>query len=166
MPLQFLILMYLLCKTFELIQRCTVNLNYMNDKYKKYEKVIIKYLVLILLPCFTQTTFSQNPIDRVTRQTIKISRFYKSRLTDIDSEIAGLRGESQSRSHNSWRCQFTLFITSKDDFQSQANYNSALVPEMQLLRKKRFLYKTVVYLLDVHGSEGKNSRSGEPYPYC
>jgi len=127
---------------------------------KNMKNLIIKYLVILILPLSGEITFSQNPIDPGDPPNNKdIPGFYKSRLSDIKAEIAGLKiGKAEVIASTPGGLPlYAVYYGQKDDFQSQANYNSALgAGNAAYYAKKDSCTKPVVYFVGpVHGSEGK-----------
>lgn len=107
-----------------------------------------------------QIALSQNPIDPCdpTNNT-DIPVFYKSKLSDIDAEIAGLKiGKAKAIAISPGGLPvYAVYYGEKEDFRSQANYNSAVgVRNAAYYARKDSATKPVVYFVGpVHGSEGE-----------
>lgn len=124
------------------------------------KKIVIKHLVLSVIILSSEITLSQNPIDPGDPPNNKdIPGFYKSRLSDIKAEIKGLKtGKAEVIASTPGGLPvYAVYYGQKDDFQSQANYNSAVgAGNAAYYAKKDSCTKPVVYFVGpVHGSEGE-----------
>jgi hypothetical protein len=126
--------------------------------YINMQNITIKYTVLSILLLFTQITFSQLPIEPGDPpNNTDIPDFYKSKLSDIKAEIAGLKiGKSQIVANSPGGLPvFAVYYGEKDDFKSQANYNSAVgAGNPAFYAKKTEKTKPVLFFIGpVHGQE-------------
>ncbi len=124
------------------------------------KKIIFECLIILVFLLTTQITFSQNPIDPGDPpNNTDIPGFYKSRLSDVKAEIAGLKaGRSQTVANSPGGLPvYAVYYGEKDNFQSQANYNSAVGAgnPVYYARKDSCTKPVVFFVGPVHGTEGE-----------
>lgn len=118
----------------------------------------LNYLILICLIFFHGKISSQIiPEHSDPQNNVNIPDFYKSKLSDIESELSGVKkGEVKSIATSPGGLPiYAVYYGEKEDFQSQANYNSAIAagnPAFYANKTKET--KPVIYFLGpVHGQE-------------
>lgn len=123
----------------------------------KPEKNLCKSLFL-LFTLIAWNSFAQLPlqVDDPPRKT-DIPEFYKSKLSDIETEIAGLKiGKAEVIATSPGGLPvYAVFYGEKEDFQSQANYNSAVGARnpVYYARKDENTKPVVYFIGPVHGQE-------------
>ncbi|WP_372936426.1 hypothetical protein, partial [Mariniphaga sediminis] len=115
----------------------------------------MKNLVLLFLFFFAQLSFAQISIEKDDPRPKTVPDFYKSKLSDIEAEIADLRiGKSEVIATSPGNLSvYAVYYEEKDDLQRQANYNSAVGARNPVYyAKKDAGTKPVVYFVGpVHG---------------
>ena len=123
----------------------------------KPEKIFCKSLLLIFT-LIAWNSYAQLPLqpDDPPRKT-DIPDFYKSKLSDIETEIAGLKiGKAEVIATTPGGLPvYAVFYGEKEDFQSQANYNSAVGARnpVYYARKDENTKPVVYFIGPVHGQE-------------
>lgn len=121
------------------------------------EKIFCKTLVIIfsLIAWNSFAQLSLQPGDP-SRKT-DVPDFYKSKLSEIESEIAGLKiGKAEVIATSpGGLAVYAVFYGEKEDFQSQANYNSAVGARnpVYFARKDENTKPVVYFIGPVHGQE-------------
>ncbi len=121
-------------------------------------KVFIKSLAVTILALFTLDVNSQLPLepDDPAKNT-NIPDFYKSKLSDVEEEIAIVKtGNVEVLTISPGGLPvYGVFYGEKEDFHTQANYNSAVAAgNTAYYAKKGVDTKPVVYFIGpVHGQE-------------
>lgn len=126
----------------------------------KTNNLFFRYKVILLFLFLAQEIVSQIPIDPGDPPNNRnIPGFYKSRLSDIEAVIAGLTtGKAEILTCSPGGLPiYAVYYGEKDDFQSQANYNSAVGSRRPAYyAKKDTSTKPVVYFIGpIHGQEGE-----------
>ena len=127
----------------------------------KSRKWIFRFLSMFLIVIFsTGTTFSQlSPEPEDPENYTDIPAFYKSKLSDIDEELHNIRKGSYRAVAISpgGLPVYAVYYGEKEDFHSQANYNSAVGARNPVYyAKKNSNNKPVVFFLGpVHGQESE-----------
>jgi hypothetical protein len=122
------------------------------------KNIFPKFLFLAILVMFTWNSFSQLPLepDDPPRKT-DIPGFYKSKLSDIEAEIARLKiGKAEVVAVSPGGLPvYAVFYGDKEDLQSQANYNSAVGARnpVYYARKDENTKPVVYFIGPVHGQE-------------
>lgn len=121
-------------------------------------KIIILFIAIIFL---FHPTYSQVEIeDGDPPNNTNIPEFYKSKLSDIDFEIENVKlGEVKTVATSPGGLPvYAVYYGEKEDFKSQANYNSAVAARNPAFyAKKDSTTKPVVFLVGpVHGQEVEN----------
>lgn len=124
----------------------------------KTNNVIIKSFAVIFLVLLSLDTYSQLQLQASDPpQNKNIPDFYKSKLSDIENEIRSMKKGSFEVIATSpgGLPVYGIFYGEKDDFQTQANYNSAVAARKPAYyAKKNAATKPVVYFIGpVHGQE-------------
>ncbi len=125
------------------------------------KKLFLKYLTVLIIVLFPEITGCQIPIDPGDPpNNTDVPSFYKSKLADIQATIAGLKtGRAKVVAISPGGLPvYAVFYGEKDDFKSQANYNSAVgARNASFYARKDKSTKPVVYFVGpVHGQEGEN----------
>ena len=115
-------------------------------------------LPVILLVILTQISFAQGRIEAGDPpNNTDIPAFFKSKLSDIDHEIKNLKaGKVKTIATSPGGLPvYAVFYGKKEDFKSQANYNSAVAAQNPAFyAQKDSLTKPVVFFVGpVHGQE-------------
>ncbi len=123
-------------------------------------KRAVHTLIFLTLVLFSAEAFSQvSPEPGDPPNNTDIPDFYKSRLSDIEVAVDGLRiGKSEVVATSPGGLPvYAVYYGEKEDFQSQANYNSAVgARNPAWYAKKDSTTKPVVYFVGpVHGQEGE-----------
>lgn len=123
-------------------------------------KIVLYLPIILALNLISMIAVSQLPLeanDPLPKNDIP--DFYKSRLSDIESEIANLTlGKSVRLTESAGGLPlYAIYYGEKDDFQSRANYNSAVgARNPAWYAKKTTGTKPVIYFIGpVHGQEGE-----------
>lgn len=121
-------------------------------------RIFYGFLTGVLLVLFSQHLFAQLPLQPGDPPHKKdIPDFYKSKLSDIETEIKGLKtGKAEVVAISPGGLPiYAVFYGKKEDFQSQANYNSAVGARNPVFYARKDEYtKPVVYFIGpVHGQE-------------
>lgn len=118
---------------------------------------ILSYFVFVFLVLFSGKIYSQVAIQEGDPPSINISDFYKSKLSDIESELVNVKKGvvNQIATSPGGLPVYAVYYGEKDDFHSQANYNSAIAAGNQAFyANKTKESKPVIYFLGpVHGQE-------------
>lgn len=124
------------------------------------KKILIYFQIILALNVISLSSVSQLPLeatDPLPKTTIP--DFYKSRLTDIESEISKLKyGKSERIAESAGGLPlYAIYYGEKEDFQSQSNYNSAVGARNPMwYANKTKSSKPVLYFIGpVHGQEGE-----------
>lgn len=123
-------------------------------------KNILSSLSILFFIFFSGAVMSQNRIESGDPENnTDIPDFYKSKLKDIEAELAGMKlGKARiiARSPGALPV-YAVYYGEKDNFKSQANYNSAVAAVNPVFyAKKSMETKPVVFFLGpVHGQEGE-----------
>jgi len=125
------------------------------------KRLFIEYLAAGAIFLSAQTVFSQIPIDPGDPpNNTDIPSFYKSKITDIESTVDGLKkGKVKVVAISPGGLPvYAVYYGEKDDLKSQANYNSAVGASNPVFyARKDASTKPVVYFVGpVHGQEGEN----------
>lgn len=117
--------------------------------------------LLLIINCHFGNLFSQVPIDAGDPPNpTDIPDFYKSRLSDIDDEIENLKtGMAKAVAVSpGGRPVYAVYYGEKDDFHSQANYNSAVAARnpAYFARKEAGTKPVIFFIGPVHGQEVEN----------
>ncbi|NQU51774.1 MAG: hypothetical protein HQ522_04480 [Bacteroidetes bacterium] len=123
-------------------------------------KIFQKWLLIIIALFIVNPIFSQIEIEAGDPpNNTNIPEFYRSKLSDIDSEINLIRrGEVETIATSPGGLPvYAFYYGEKEDFKSQANYNSAVAAQNpDYYAKKDNLTKPVVLFLGpVHGQEAE-----------
>ena len=123
-------------------------------------KKLIGNFILPLILLFPLAAFSQMPIDKGDPPNpTDIPDFYKSRLSDIEEIVKGLKlGKAEVIAKSPGGLPvYAVYYGEKDNFNSTANYNSAVgAGNPVYYAKKDASVKPVVYFVGpVHGQEGE-----------
>lgn len=115
-------------------------------------------LILLLVTSILNYTFSQEKIEvGDPANPTNLPEFFKSKLSDIDNEIASVNLGKVSTIATSpgGLPVYAVFYGEKEDFHSQANYNSAVAAKNPAFyAKKDSSTKPVVFFIGpVHGQE-------------
>ncbi len=118
------------------------------------------YLFFFILFSF-QNSFSQEPIEAGDPPNkTDIPDFFKSKLSDIENEVKNIKiGEVKTVATSPGGFPvYAVYYGEKEDFHSQANYNSAVAARNPVFyAKKDSSTKPVVFFLGpVHGQEVEN----------
>jgi hypothetical protein len=130
---------------------------FLKINFMKPEKIFCKTLFFIIT-LVAWNSFAQLPLqpDDPPRKT-DIPDFYKSKLSDIAAEIAGLKiGKAEVIATSPGGLPvYAVFYGEKEDFQSQANYNSAggARNPVYYARKDENTKPVVYFIGPVHGQE-------------
>ena len=121
-------------------------------------KLTQKLILLVFAVCFTNNINGQQPIEAGDPQNpTDLPVFFKSKLSDIEAEITQIkRGEVKTIATSPGeRPVYAVFYGDKEDFSSQANYNSAVAARNPAFyAKKDSTTKPVVFFIGpVHGQE-------------
>jgi hypothetical protein len=121
-------------------------------------RIFCRFLTCVLLVLFSQHLFAQLPLQPGDPPHKKdIPDFYKSKLSDIDAEIARLKtGTAEVIATSPGGLPvYAVFYGEKEDFQSQANYNSAVGARnpVYYARKDESTKPVVFFIGPVHGQE-------------
>ena len=121
-------------------------------------KILILFIATIFL---FHSTYSQVEIeDGEPPNNTNIPEFYKSRLSDINFEIENVRlGEVKTIATSPGGLPvYAVYYGEKEDFKTQANYNSAVAARNPgFYAKKDSSTKPVVFFVGpVHGQEVEN----------
>ncbi len=117
------------------------------------KNLLVPVLILILGPIRAQLPLEEgdppNPMD--------VPAFYKSKLSDLETELLGVKkGKTEVIATSPGGLPlYAVYYGEKEDFRSQANYNSAVAAlNPKYYAKKDHTTKPVVYFLGpVHGHE-------------
>jgi len=120
-----------------------------------------QFAILILMVFAAMITFSQEPIEPGDPPNpTNIPDFYKSKLSDIDDEIEHLKiGEAKAVAISpGGRPVYAVYYGEKEDFSSQANYNSAVAARnpAYFAQKDSHTKPVVFFIGPVHGQEVEN----------
>lgn len=118
------------------------------------------YLIFIFLLFFSEKIFSQTvPEAGDPANNINIPGFYKSKLSDIESEISNVKtGNVDTIALSPGGLPvYAVYYGEKEDFRSQANYNSAVAAKnpAYYARKTKETKPVVFFLGPVHGQESE-----------
>jgi len=124
----------------------------------KDSNLFIKSLIVIILFLLSFGSYSQLQLQQDDPpQNKNIPDFYKSKLSDIDNEIANMKKGSFEVIATSpgGLPVYAVFYGEKEDFHNQANYNSAVAARNPAYyARKNSGTKPVVYFIGpVHGQE-------------
>jgi hypothetical protein len=116
-------------------------------------------ILMIILPL--QKAFSQVAIEAGDPPNpTDIPDFYKSKLSDIQEELMNIKaGEAKVMAISPGGLPvYAVYYGTKDDFQSQANYNSAVAAQnpAYYAKKDKNTKPVVFFLGPVHGQEVEN----------
>lgn len=119
---------------------------------------ILNYLLFICFFLLSVNIFSQTiPEPGDPPNNVNIPDFYKSKLSDIEKELVGVKkGEVKLIAISPGGLPvYAVYYGKKDNFQSQANYNSAIAAgNAAFYANKTKETKPVIYFLGpVHGQE-------------
>ena len=122
------------------------------------KNILPKSLLLSILVMFSWNAFSQLPLEPGDPPQKKdIPDFYKSKLSDIETEIADLKtGKAEIIATSPGGLPvYAVFYGEKEDFRSQANYNSAVGARnpVYYARKDEHTKPVVYFIGPVHGQE-------------
>jgi hypothetical protein len=124
----------------------------------KSKNTCIRLILIIISICFSTSTFSQLALEPgdPPRQT-DIPMFFKSKLADIETEIALMKlGKAQVLATSPGGFPvYGIFYGEKENLRKQANYNSAVgARNPAFFAKKDEQTKPVIFFLGpVHGQE-------------
>ena len=120
-------------------------------------KVFYKSVVAAFLIVFSINANSQLPLEPDDPAKVSIPDFYKSKLSDVDAELAAIKkGKVEKLATSPGGLPvFGVFYGEREDFHKQANYNSAVAAKnTAYYAKKGAGTKPVVYFIGpVHGQE-------------
>ncbi|HRX10797.1 MAG TPA: M14 family zinc carboxypeptidase [Draconibacterium sp.] len=121
------------------------------------KKVKLKSVVVAFLTVFSVNANAQLPLEPDDPAKVSIPDFYKSKLSDIDAELAAIKkGKVEKLATSPGGLPvFGVFYGEREDFHKQANYNSAVAAKnTAYYAKKGAGTKPVVYFIGpVHGQE-------------
>ena len=119
----------------------------------------MKKLVLIFLISLTQLSFSQTSVEKGDPTPEIVPDFYKGKLSDIENEISALKiGKSEVIATSPGNLPVhAIYYGEKEDFKSQANFNSAVGSgNVAHYARKDSTNKPVVFFVGpVHGQEAE-----------
>ena len=132
----------------------------MRTKLNIMKNLFFKPLLILTLLLISRDSYCQVPIDAGDPPNrTDIPGFYKSRLSDIEAEIATLKiGKSEVITASAGGLPvYAIYYGEKDDLKSQANYNAAVGARNPAhYARKDSCTKPVVYFIGpVHGQEGE-----------
>ncbi len=123
------------------------------------KRKVLNHIILSIFLCFTVGLYAQIPLEPNDPENPDVPAFYKSKLMDIKQELAGVKlGEVKQIAESPGGLPvYAVCYGAKDDFHSQANYNSAVAARNPAYyAKKTKAVKPVVFFLGpVHGQEGE-----------
>jgi len=135
-----------------------MKLTLLNKKNKKMKKLLVRYYVFLILLFSFGTSYSQGLIDKGDPpNNDNLPVFYKSRLSDIENELTIVKkGKIETIATSPGGLPvYAVYYGEKDNFQSQANYNSAVAAK----NPKYYAYKdstskpVIFFIGPVHGQE-------------
>jgi hypothetical protein len=121
----------------------------------------ILFTILLVLTCSFEISFSQQSIEAGDPPNpAGIPDFYKSKLSDIEDEINKIKiGKAEVIATSPGGLPvYGIYYGTKDDFHSQANYNSAVAARnpAYFAKKDKSTKPVIFYLGPVHGQEVEN----------
>lgn len=125
---------------------------------KKMKSLVIRYYVILICLFSFGTSYSQVLIDiGDPPNNVNLPIFFKSRLCDIENELTIIKkGKIETIASSPGGLPvYAVYYGEKDDFQSQANFNSAVAAKNpKYFAKKDKRTKPVVFFIGpVHGQE-------------
>jgi hypothetical protein len=124
----------------------------------KQKKIFFRFFLIVVGFCFSMNTFSQLALEPgdPPKQT-DIPNFFKSKLADIDAEIALMKqGKAQILTSSPGGLPvYGIFYGTKENLHKQANYNSAVgARNPAFFATKNEQTKPVIFFIGpVHGQE-------------
>lgn len=123
------------------------------------KNLFFNYTILSVFLSFTIGMHAQIPIEPNDPENSDIPVFYKSRLMDVELGLADVKlGEVKSVTESPGGLPvYAVCYGAKDDFHSQANYNSAVAARNPgfYARKTKAVKPVVFFLGPVHGQEAE-----------